>query len=138
VAVKELEQLATIAAQKNHPTLPDYALAPRKFRDDTSNGLTKCITEYIRLSGGFASRVNNTGIYNPKLRKYIYSTSRRGLADIIATYKGFPLHIEVKIGKDRQSYYQRQVETEVTNSGGLYYLARNFTEFKEWFDKIKA
>jgi hypothetical protein len=133
-SVKELEQLATSAARLKHPSLPLYALAPRTFRDDTANGLTACITSYISLMGGWASRINSQGTYRAKLGRYTPGTARRGLADIMGTYRATSLHIEVKIGQDRQSEAQKLVESEVTRSGGLYYIARNFSEFKDWFD----
>lgn len=133
-SVKELERLANEAAMFKHPTCPH--LAPRKFRDDTSNGLTQCIVQYIVLCGGFATRINNQGTWSKKLNRFIPGTSRRGLADIMATYKGLSLHIEVKIGKDRQSSDQAVIESQVINAGGLYYLAKNFTDFKLWFDNL--
>jgi hypothetical protein len=135
-AVKELEKLTTDSARLNHPTLPQYAIAPRKYRDDSANGLTVCIVVYISHKGGFASRINNQGTYRAKLGRYTPSTCRKGLADVAATYKGLSLHIEVKIGRDRQSEQQRHFELEVNRSGGYYFIARNFTEFKEWFDKL--
>jgi biotin-(acetyl-CoA carboxylase) ligase len=135
-AVRELEALANKAARIKYPNTPDYAFAPRKFRDDSANGLTSCIVKYITFRGGFASRINSTGVYNQKLRKYIPGTSRKGLADIMATYKGKSLHIEVKIGKDRQSEYQMKVEADVMRSGGLYFIAKDFDSFKVWFDNI--
>src|ERR1035437_3608632 len=94
-AVKELEQLETTAARLKHPSLPEHALAPRKFRDDSSSSLTKCITSYISLKGGFSSRVNNTGIYDQKRKEYRFGTSRRGLPDVIGTYLGKSLFIEI-------------------------------------------
>jgi hypothetical protein len=133
-AVKELEQLANDEARQLHPTNPH--LAPRTFRDDSANGLTACIVKYITLLGGFASRINNGGNYNTKLRRFIPGTSRRGLADIMATYRGKSLHIEVKAGKDRQSEAQRKIEAEVIRSGGFYYLARDFESFRNWFDTM--
>lgn len=135
-AVKELEQLATIAAQKKHPTLPDYVLAPRKFRDDTANSLTCCIVAYITLTGGWASRINNQGTYKKTLGRYIPGTSKKGLSDIISLVRGLSLHIEVKIGRDRQSVAQKKIESEVTSAGGQYFIARNFSEAKEWIDSI--
>jgi hypothetical protein len=54
----------------------------------------------------------------------------------MATYQGKSLHIEIKIGRDRQSDNQKRIESEVTASGGFYYLARSFKFFKEWFDNI--
>lgn len=133
-SVKELESLAMDEARRLHPTMP--FLCPRKFRDDSANGLTQCIVKYIELRGGFASRVNNTGIYNQRLKKYIPSTSKRGLPDIISIYKGLSLHIEVKHGRDHQSEAQRAVEFAVNGAGGLYLITRNFTDFKTWFDQL--
>jgi len=133
-SVMALEAMAMEAARKKHPTCP--FLAPRIFRDDSSNGLTRCIVQYILLVGGFASRINNQGTYRTKLGRYTPGTSRRGIADVIASYKGLSLHIEVKIGKDKQSAYQRQIEVEVTRSGGYYFIAKNFTDFKYWLDNL--
>jgi hypothetical protein len=127
-AVRVLERMADIEARRSHLTCPH--LAPRKFRDDSANDLTACIVKYITLKGGFASRINSTGIYRPKLGKYTSGTSRRGLPDIIGTYRGLSLHVEVKHGRDILSASQKKIESEVIRSGGLYYVAHNFTDFK--------
>lgn len=133
-AVKELERLADAEARIKHPTCPH--LAPRRFRDDSSNGLTDCIVKYITLKGGFASRINSTGIFDKRLNKYRRGTQKKGIADVLATYRSKSLHIEVKHGKDRVSDAQMKVQTEVTRSGGLYFIAHNFTDFKLWFDNV--
>jgi hypothetical protein len=133
-AVKELEQLANTEALRLHPTCP--AIAPRKFRDDTANNLTKCITTYLRLKGAFVSRVNNTGIYDRRLQRYRPGTSRKGLPDVIATHKGKSIFVEVKHGRDRMSEHQERVRHEQEQSGGLWFTAHNFTEFIEWFNKL--
>jgi Holliday junction resolvase len=111
-------------------------LAPRKFRDDSANSLTGCIVQYVTLKGGFASRINSTGVFRQKLGKYTSGTQKRGIADVLATFKGLSLHIEVKHGKDSQSEAQKKIESEVKRSGGFYYLARNFSDFKIWFDNL--
>ena len=134
-AVKELERMADAEALRLHPTCPH--LAPRTFRDDSANNLTKAISAYLRLKGAFVSRVNNTGIYDRRLNRYRPGTSRKGLPDIIATYKGKSLFIEVKYGRDRMSEHQERVRQEQEQSGGLWFTAHRFTEFKEWIDKIK-
>jgi hypothetical protein len=135
-SVKELERLANRQAQEKYSFINPRYLAPRLYRDDTANRLTVCIVKYISLCGGFASRLNNQGTYNLKLRKYIPSTSKKGLPDIIATYKGLSLHIEVKTGRDKQSDFQKKIESEVIQAGGIYFLATNFTLFKNWFDNL--
>lgn len=133
-AVKELERMADAEARLLHPTCPH--LAPRTFKDNSTNGLTICIVKYITLKSGFASRISNQGTYNQKLKKYIPGTARKGLADIMGTYKGKSLHIEVKYGRDVQSEAQKRIESEVIRSGGQYYIAHNFTNFKQWFDTL--
>lgn len=133
LAVTELEALAMQAARRKHPTCPH--LAPRKFRDDTANGLTACIVAYITLKGGWASRINNQGTY--RNGRYTRSTSKRGLADVMGTWKGHSLHIEVKI-RDKQSIHQQLVEQEVIRSGGYYFVARTFSEFRKWFEELEV
>jgi len=133
-AVRELEKLADAEARKIHPTCPH--LAPRTFRDDTANSLTACIVKYITLKGGFASRINNQGTYNINTGKYIPSTSKRGLADVMGTFRGLSLNIEVKHGRDRQSEAQKKVESEVLRSGGYYFLAKDFQSFYQWLNSL--
>ena len=135
-AVLELERLANIADRESHPSVDPKYLAPRKYRDDTANKLTACIVKYISLCGGFASRVNNTGTYRQKLGRFTPSQSKKGLPDILATYRGQSLFIEIKIGRDTQSEHQRRVGQAQEQAGGLYYLARDFETFKKWFDNL--
>jgi len=134
-AVRELERMANEEARQKHPTCPH--LAPRTFRDDGANNLTKCITTYLRLKGAFVSRLNNGGIYDYRLKKYRPGTNRRGLPDVIATYEGKSIFVEVKHGRDRMSEHQERIRQEQEQSGGLWFTAHNFTEFKIWFDNIK-
>ena len=133
-AVKGLELLAYEADRLKYPTIP--YVAPRKFRDDTANGLTACITAYLRLKEAFVSRLSNTGVYDTKMNKYRPTMSKKGLPDIIATYKGMSLFIEVKHGRDRMSEFQTKIRDEQTASGGLFFVATDFTELKKWFDNL--
>ncbi|HLN20618.1 MAG TPA: hypothetical protein VK213_05990 [Bacteroidales bacterium] len=135
-AIRELELLATDEACRKHPGLDRKYIAPRTFRDDSANELTKAIVKFIDLKGGFASRVNSMGVYDRKLGKYRPGTQKKGLADIMATYKGKSLHVEVKYGRDRLSEVQKQTAENVTRSGGIYFVAKDFESFKNWFDQI--
>lgn len=133
-AVKELEQLAYEESKRKHPTCP-HVVRP-VFRDDTANALTKCITTYLKLSGAFVSRLNNGGIYDVRLKRYRPGTNRRGLPDVIATYKSKSLFIECKHGRDTMSDFQKEIQQEQEKSGGVFFVAHNFTDFKEWFDSL--
>ncbi len=134
IAVKHLEELANQDAQRRHPSISPEHLAPRKFRDDTANGLTACIVAYAKLTGAFASRLNNTGIYRGG--KYTRSTSRRGLPDVLVTRGGQSLFIEVKVGRDKMSQWQQAVRDDQQQAGGLYYVAKDFESFKQWYDNL--
>jgi hypothetical protein len=133
-AVKELERMADAEALAKHPTCPH--LAPRTFRDDSASNLTKCICAFLRLNGAFVSRLNNTGIYDKRLNRYRPGTNRRGLPDVLATYKGKSIFVEVKHARDKMSEHQERVRHEQEQSGGLWFTAHDFTEFVEWFNRI--
>ena len=137
-AVKLLEAMAMNEARQLHPTMKPEHLAPRIFRDDTANNLTKCITTFLRLKGAFSSRLNNTGIFDKRMNRYRPGTSRKGLPDILATYQGKSLMIEVKAGRDRMSAEQEKIRQEQNRSGGLYFVAHNFTDFKFWFERFNV
>lgn len=118
------------------------------YRDDTANGLTRCIVDYIKLKGGQAERVNTMGVpLDTRCEVTDIMGHRRtiggiewrkgggtvGSADISATIRGRSVKIEVKVGRDRQSPAQREYQRQVEQSGGLYYIARNFTDFLHWY-----
>jgi hypothetical protein len=134
-AVKELEQMAFDFHYRDS-SLPVRYRTRFKFRDDTANGLTTCIIQYLKIQGIFVSRLNNTGIYNQRTGKYRPGTNRKGLPDIMATYNGKSLFIEIKHGIDKLSEHQEKVKAEQEQSGGIFYVARNFTDFKAFFDEL--
>lgn len=119
-----------------YPNLPEAARVAPRYSDKTANGLTRCIIDYIKISGGQAYRINSQGQYDPKLKRWRYSGMKKGLPDIQAVIDGQYIGIEVKIGSDRQSEYQKSVQEEIESSGGLYFLARNYNHFKIWYDAI--
>lgn len=133
-SIKELERIAFDHHYRESSLPPQYR-TKFHFRDDSANELTKSILKYLQVNGAFATRLNSTGIYRADLKKFVPNTQRKGLADILCTYKGISIQIEVKHGKDRMSSYQLQVKDDFEQSGGLFYVARDFTTFKQWFDE---
>lgn len=147
-AVKLLESLADEAARKRYPNTPLHYLAPRTFRDDTANGLTNCIIQFLQLSGHQAERINSTGrridtrttfcdvvgfersIINTH---WIPGTGTNGTADISATISGRSVKVEVKIGADRQSQAQKDYQKAIEAAGGIYIVASTFAGFMEWY-----
>ncbi|UKI18255.1 MAG: hypothetical protein L6V80_01540 [Bacteroidales bacterium] len=135
-AVKDLERLAYIYFRKEHPNFPEYAVPSQSYRDDTANGLTRCVVDFIRFHGGQAERINTTGVPEQRGGRIVWrkSNTTKGSADISATIAGRSVKIEVKIGPDRQSEAQRRYQATIEQAGGLYFIAKDFTTFVEWFD----
>jgi hypothetical protein len=94
------------------------------------------ILDYIRFNGGFAERINSMGIYDVKLQRFRPSGSRKGTADISATFAGKSIRVEVKIGRDRLSDHQRRYAEEVTRAGAHYFIASDFNSFYTWFEQL--
>ncbi len=143
-----LKELFLIDSKKQYPNVPDYARVTPNYTDKTANGLTKCIIQFIQLTGGQAERINCMGraIDNRKTYtntlgqcrtigsvEYIKTTEQRGTADISATIKGRSVKIEVKIGNDRQSDAQRLYQKSIEESGGIYIIAKDFEQFYNWY-----
>ena len=133
--VKELERLHFAAKRTKYPDNP-YPVKTT-FRDDTANNLTKSVIAYIRLQGGFAARINSTGIFDNKLGKYRRSGARKGMSDIVATIGGKSINIEIKIGRDKMRPEQLKVKQEVEAAGGIYIVASSFDNFLEQINKFE-
>ena len=149
LAVKKLEHMATDEARQKYPMIKPEWLAPRKYRDDNANGLTKCIIDFLKLSGWQAERISNTGRPIDERKtfidvtgcqrtigrvKWIPGSGTNGTADISATIDGRAVKIEVKIGSDRQSQAQRDYQKAIEQSGGIYFIASSFEQFLDWYN----
>jgi hypothetical protein len=56
MSIKELERLHYADKQAKHPDIKPSYLPKTTFRDDSANGLTKCIVAWLQLHGYFAGR----------------------------------------------------------------------------------
>ena len=125
-----------------HPNYPPNYIPKTMYKDSTANGLTKAICDYINLHGYQAERINTMGVAREKRTTdgkvigvtWTKGTSTAGSADISATIKGRSVKIEVKIGNDRQSEAQKRYQENIERAGGIYYIARNFDDFVDFFN----
>ena len=124
-SIKELNDLAMQESRRRYPNLPDYARSPAKYKENTSNDLTKAIIHYITFKGGYAVRINTQGQWNESLNQWTKSMTRKGTADIHACYQGRHYSIEIKVGNDRMSTDQIVTEHDVQKAGGIYICARS-------------
>ncbi len=149
-SVKLIEQIALEKLKERYPNNP--YLPKSTYTDATSNGLTKCVIDYVKFMGYHAERINSTGALKDNRKtstdvlgntrtigsvQWIKSTSQAGTADISATIKGKSVKIEIKCeatGDRYQSEAQKQYQKQIEGSGGVYIIIRNFTQFYEWLN----
>lgn len=145
---KRLNEAYRAYIMQRCPNVPIHGLPSRYQRTDNSaNGLTACIKDWIKWHGGQCERVSNQGqarvnkiqLANGQTRSTVTWTpgqGTRGTADLHAIIKGRAVKIEVKFGKDRQSEAQREYMESIERAGGVYIIARDFDGFLEWWDSF--
>lgn len=134
-----------------YPTFPTKYIPEYKNSDNSTNGLTKCVVDFLNYSGHFAERVNNTGRFIAGSRideghakfqttgKWIKGTGVNGRADISAKIKlpqhqfAIPVEIEIKYAKDRMSDAQKEYKSAMFNVGAVYIVVRDFDMFMDWY-----
>lgn len=135
-----LKKCPTVCAD-GHYSVPKYP------KIDTSNGLTNYIVNAINWQGGNATRVSSAGrlIDAPQkqasgtvltVKKFIPSTTRKGSADVTATYKGKSIKFEIKIGKDKASQDQIDEQAREIAAGGYYFFVKTPEDFWQCLDSI--
>ena len=149
-----LNELWRAKQHKDNPSFPIKYLTDYKNTDNSTNGLTKCVVDFLNYSGHFAERINNTGRFIAGSRideghakyqtngKWIKGTGVNGRADISAKIKlpqhqfAIPVEIEIKWKKDRQSEEQKKYEQDMNNVGAVYIVVRDFDMFMEWYNEF--
>jgi len=132
-ALSHLTGLALEAKRLKCPTIPEFAIPKPKYCDKDANGLTNCIIDFLNIKGHYAVRINTGGIYDANIKGFRTSNTRLGTADIIASINGRHVSIEVKINKDKQSPYQLDTQKDIEKDGGIYFVARSFQSFFDFY-----
>jgi len=133
-SVKQLEQDYHIWKYKDS-VIPDNCRFITKFRDDTANELTKCLQAWSKINGAHFQRVNTTGLYDAKLKRFRRSGATKGVTDTMIVFRGKTLNIEIKIGRDRQSNDQKKIQASIEKAGGIYWIVKMYDDF---INKINA
>jgi hypothetical protein len=112
-----------------------YNMLVKPYNDTTANGLQRCIENFINhLPDGLgqATRINTTGMPRKMANgeiKWSTGNTRKGFSDIVGSYAGRFISIEVKIGRDKQTEAQCREQERVHKTGGVYILAKDFPGF---------
>jgi hypothetical protein len=147
-ALDKLKELHLAKQIKDYPTYPVNYIGPYKHKPNSTNGLTRCVEDFINLSGYFCERTGNEGRVIDNRKTYtdvigqrktigsvqrIKSTQTNGTSDLKAVIKGQMIAIEIKYGKDSQSKAQKEYQERIENSGGIYLIVKDFDTFYYWF-----
>ena len=133
-----LKELYLVRSRGISPNLPEFARVTPTIGDNTANGLTRAVVDFLTMSGHQAERINTMGRIIQKGVKstYIPTTGTKGSADISATIKGRSVKIEIKIGKDKQSIHQIAYQEAIERAGGIYVVVKSFDQFMEWYKNL--
>ncbi len=154
-----LTELYYDSLSERYPSFPRSYHPSPKFTDTTANGLTRCVIEFLRLSGHQAERISSSGRVIGRERSvvdvigvkrtigsttYIKGSGVKGTADVSSTINvsiggknvGLAVKWEVKIGRDRQSKKQREYEKSIQDAGGHYYIVKSFDDFFEKYSSL--
>jgi hypothetical protein len=148
----KLKALELEIMMAKYPSMNPKYIALTEWNDNSANSLTKSIIFYINATGNQAERIGNQGQYREgnKIQvgtgeiaytkqlpgKWTPGQGTKGTADISATINGKSVKIEVKYKRDVQSEVQKQYQEKIESAKGIYYIARDFDTFLEWYDKI--
>ncbi len=130
-AISILNQLKDAANRRQYPNVPDGARIPAKYSDKTTNGLTTCVTDFLRLKGNYVARVNTTGII--RKGKFTKGGGTVGAADLNVIIGGRSVQIEIKAGRDVLSESQIKQGEKIKAAGGIYLVVKDFESFYQWF-----
>ena len=143
-----LKQLKLAQIRRDYPSLPEHAIKQPKYSEGSANELTRCVIDFLNLSGHLAERHSNEGrvIDNRKTYtdvigrqktigtlKRISSNQVNGTSDIKATINGRMVAIEIKYGRDVQSDAQAIYQKRVEQAGGVYWIVKTFDQFHDQY-----
>jgi hypothetical protein len=101
--------------------------------------LVKAALEYLSYRGVYAFQVKNTGVYDPKIKRFRKFSGTPGVADICGAMPGGRfIAVECKMPKGKQSLDQKLFEAFIKGQGGLYILARNLDDIQEALDATRT
>lgn len=132
-ALAHLNTLAEQRKAERSPNFPAKYIPKSKYNDKSSGKLTRCIVDYLNLSGHFATWLQSTGTYRADVGKYIPSQQRAGMPDIFSVVEGRAVFVEIKIGRNSLSQQQKETISDLQKAGAAVYVAKDFAGFLQWF-----
>lgn len=95
-----------------------------------ANSLTVEVIQHIRKLGGWATRVNTSGFYDPKQGFWRKGVTDPGTPDILAVLDGQFYGVEIKVGADRLRPEQQLTKNLIQNANGVFLVANTLEQFR--------
>lgn len=101
------------------------------------NAVTKAVKLAIAQMGPAATFIRvQAGSF--RVGERFIRGAEAGAADLIGCYRGYPVAIEVKTGKGRQSPTQKEWAERWRSAGGIYAVARSYEDARDLFVWIEG
>lgn len=107
-------------------------LTNTKGKTVTANGLTQSVIRWLGFNGFVAWRNNNGAVYDKKKNIYRKNPAHKlGVPDVIGyrNRDGKFVAIEIKVGKDELSIWQKNFILEAKKNNCIAMVVRNLDEF---------
>jgi hypothetical protein len=122
-----LKKLYLRESKRMFPNVPNHLRTTPKYTDKTIVESTMCITDFIRLLGGEAERINC--IRRGKDNRIIY-------ADILAVIQGQYFVIKIQNERDHKGKHKKHYQKCSENNGCLHLTFVGFEQFYNWYLSI--
>ena len=116
-ALQKLDNLSYQSKIEQFPNMPIKAIPRTKYSDASANDLTKSVIDFLRLKGHYATRIQSQG--QKRGNVMTFGTTQKGTADIHICLNSIHISCEIKFEKDKQSIFQKSVQQQVEQAGGI-------------------
>lgn len=113
-----------------------HSMQIKPYDDRSANGLTNCISDFVKHLGGYCNRINTVGMVRKIHGRMVFTpgNGNKGAADLRILFGGRSFDVEVKI-KDRQSEAQKKEQQRIQAAGGIYVVCRSFEQFLNYWQE---
>lgn len=88
------------------------------------------VCEYLARKKHFFSRINNIPVYDSKRKVFraLPKYTRKGFPDIMVLWQGYPVFLEIKAPKGRQSPEQKEFQADCEKQGIEYHIIKSLDD----------
>lgn len=92
--------------------------------------IQRTVCDYLARKKHFFSRINNTPIYDPvgKFFRALPKYTLKGFPDVLVLWKGYPVFLEIKTTKGKQSPEQIEFQARCKEQGIEYWVIRKLED----------